>query len=156
TAWVPYALEGGTVVTAHGDDAEQPVRIVSIHRGVITVENAGVRTTTYAVAVGREPPKQLFVRHDRRAGYTARDLPPNTEDRGDPYRVPLPLRPGTKSTLVIEEREPRRRTIQLLDSGQTQLGLYVEGSKLPPAIAQQLATALEQRKKLAALEDDRA
>jgi outer membrane protein OmpA-like peptidoglycan-associated protein len=156
TAWVPYALEGGTVVTAARSDAEHPVRIVSIHRGVITVENAGVRTTTYKVAAGREPPKQLFVRHDRLAGYVATELPPHSEDRGDSYLVPLPLQAGKTSTLVIEEREPRRRTIQLLDQGTTQLGLYVEGSKLPPPVAQKLAAAIELRKALGALEDDRA
>ena len=48
---MPYALEGGTVVTATSDDGERPVRIVSIHRGVITVENAGVH---HRVALDRE------------------------------------------------------------------------------------------------------
>src|SRR5262249_10941422 len=156
TAWVSYALEGGMVVTAATDANEKPVRIVSIHRGVITVENAGIHTTTYAIVAGREPPKLLFVRHDKHAGYTARDLPPNTEDRGDSYLVPVLLEAGKKSALVVEERESRRRTIELLDAGSTQIGLYVEGSKLPPEIAKKLATAIALRKDLGALEEARA
>ena len=156
TAWVPYALEGGTVVTAHADDAEKPIRIVAIHRGVITVENAGVRTTHYTVATGREPPKQLFIRHAKLAGYGVKELPPHTEDRGDSYLLPLPLQAGKQSSLVIEEREPRRRTIELLDAGSTQLGLYIEGSKLPAPIAAKLAVAISLRKDLGALEEARA
>ncbi len=153
TAWVPYALEGGTTVTRTFDASEQPVRISAIHRGTITVEAAGIHVTHYAIAAGREPAKQIYIRHAKTAGFTAKDLPPSTLDQGDAYLVPLPLQPGKTSVLAIEEREPRQRTIQLLDQGATQLGLYVEGSHLPPEIAEQLKTALELRTQIGALED---
>jgi hypothetical protein len=137
-------------VTTTTDDTEQPIRIVSIHRGVLTVENAGVRTTHYTIASGREPPKQIYVRHPKLAGYRVKDLPPGTTDQGTAYLVPLPLQAAKTSVLAIEEREPRRRTIELLDAGATQIGLYVEGSKLSPVVAEKLALAIELRKELAA------
>ena len=40
-----------------------------------------------------------------------------TLDRGDAYLIPLPLQASKASTLTIEERQPRKQTIQLLDSG---------------------------------------
>jgi outer membrane protein OmpA-like peptidoglycan-associated protein len=153
TAWIPYALDGATTVTLERDDSERPVRIVSIQRGVMTVENAGVRVTRYAIATGRDPAKQIYLRHDRATGYTATDLPPGTIDRGDSYLVPLPLQPGKTSTLAIEERQPRRSTLQLLDAGATEVGLYVEGSHLPAPVLEQLRAATALRKDMGMLEE---
>ena len=152
-AWVPYALEGGTVVTTDSDAGEKPVRIVSIHKGVITVEDSASRTTTYAIQAGREPAKQLYIRHAKTNGFLAKDLPPGTQDEGDAWLVPVPLRPATKSTLVVEEREPRHRSLRLLDAGATQLGLYVEGSHLPAGVAEKLAGALAARKDMGTVEE---
>jgi outer membrane protein OmpA-like peptidoglycan-associated protein len=153
TAWIPYAIEGGTTVTTTTDDGEQPQRIVAIHRGVVTVEVSEVRTTHYTIAAGREPAHTLYIRHTKLAGGSAKDLPPGTQDRGGDYLVPLPLAPGKTSALAIEERTPRRRTIQLQDAGATQLGLYVEGSHLPPAVAERLAGAVAARRELGALDE---
>ena len=152
-AWVPYALEGGTTVTTDSDAGEKPVRIVSIHKGVITVEDRASRTTTYAISAGREAAKQMYIRHAKTNGFLAKDLPPGTQDEGDAWLVPVPLRPATKSTLVIEEREPRHRSLRLLDAGATQLGLYVEGSHLPGPLAEKLAGALAARREMGTLEE---
>ncbi|MDB4959282.1 MAG: hypothetical protein JWO36_6851 [Myxococcales bacterium] len=154
TAWVPYALDGGTTVTVTTDDAERAVRIKSIQRGVLTVENVGVRTTRYAIAAGREPARQIYLRYAKLAGYEIKDLPPGTLDQGDAYLIPLPLQAGRSSVLAIEAREPRQRTLQLLDEGATALGLYVEGSKLPPGVAEKLAAAVTMRKELGVLEEE--
>jgi outer membrane protein OmpA-like peptidoglycan-associated protein len=153
TAWIPYALEGGTTVTVETDAAEEPVRIVSIHKGVLTVEDQATRTTRYTIRAGRDAARQLYIRHDKTNGYLAHDLPPGSVDEGDHYLIPLPLRAATESTLAVEEREPRHRTIQLLDAGTTQLGLYVTGSHLPAPVADKLATAIALRKDMGGLED---
>ncbi len=153
TAWIPYALDGATEVTVARDDNERPIRIVAIQRGVLTVENAGVRVTKYSIATGREPAKQIYVRHDKAPGYTTKDLPPGTLDRGDSYLVPLPLQPGKTSVLTVEERQPRRHTLQLLDAGATEIGLYVEGSHLPASVLERLREATALRKEMGSYEE---
>ena len=153
TAWIPYALDGATSVTQTTDESEQPLRIVSIQRGVLTVENAGVRVTHYAIAAGRDPAKQIYLRHDKAAGFTAKDLPPGTIDRGDSYLIPLPLQAAQTSTLAVEEHQARRHTLQILDAGATEIGLYVHGSHLPDAIAEKLGVAIELRKDMGKLEE---
>jgi len=153
TAWVPYALEGGTIVTAETDANERPVKIVSIHRGVLTVEDSATRTTRYTIRAGREAVKQIYLRHAKTDGFLAKDLPPGTQDQGDAYLVPVPLKSATQSSLAVEEREPRHRTIHLLDAGATELGLYVEGSHLPAPIAEKLTAAIALRKDMGAIED---
>jgi outer membrane protein OmpA-like peptidoglycan-associated protein len=154
TAWIPYALDGGTQVTVASDQSERPVRIAAIHRGVATVEAYGVHVTRYTIAAGREPARTLYIRHVKRPHATAKDLPPGTQDRGDDYLVPVPLQAGKTSVLAIEEREPVRRTIELLDANATQLGLYVEGSHLPQQVAERIATAIAARGELGKLEDE--
>lgn len=154
TAWIPYALDGATTVTVARDDSERPIRILSISRGVLTVENAGVRVTKYTIAAGREPAKQMYIRHDKLRGYTTKDLPPGTQDRGDSYLVPLPLQAAKSSVLAIEERQARRHTIQLLDAGVTEIGLYVEGSNLPAPVLERLKEATALRREMGRYEEN--
>jgi outer membrane protein OmpA-like peptidoglycan-associated protein len=153
TAWIPYALDGATSVTVASDENERPIKIVAIQRGVLTVENAGVRITRYSIASGRDPAKQIYLRHAKAYGFTTKDLPPGTQDRGDSYLIPLPLQPGKSSTFAIEERQPRRHTIQILDAGAIEIGLYVEGSNLPAPIADKLKLAVALRKEMGKLEE---
>jgi outer membrane protein OmpA-like peptidoglycan-associated protein len=152
TTWIPYAIDSATTITAVSEIDEQPIRIVSIARGVLTVEDAGVRTTRYRVAAGREPPSRLFVRHDRAAGFAAKSLPPDTVDQGDAYLVPLPLAGGKTSELVVEEREPRKKAIALMDVDTADLVLYVDGGGLPQAVQAKLRTAIALRKDMGAIE----
>ena len=65
------------------DATEKPVRIVSIHTGVLTVEEQRDRArpvTRSAPAASRRT--QIYIRHAKTNGYLANDLPPGTLDRG--------------------------------------------------------------------------
>ncbi len=153
TAWIPYALDSGTTVTVGALAEERPVRLVALHKGVLTVENADVRVTKYAIAAGRQPAKQIYLRHPRAAGYTATDLPAGSVDQGDAYLVPVALTPAKTAELAITERQPRRRTVELLDGHAGELGVYLEGSTLDPALADKLRAAIALRKEMATLEE---
>ena len=153
TAWIPYALDGATSVTSVNDDHEKPIKIVSIQRGVMTVENAGIRTTKYSIAAGRDPAKIIYLRHGKLPGYTSKELPPNTQDRGDSYLIPLPLQAGRTSTLTIEERQPRRQTIQILDAGATEIALYTEATRLPAEVKDKLVQTVALRKEMGKSEE---
>ncbi len=153
TAWIPYALDGGTQIIVTTNDDEKPVRITAIHHGLLTVENAGVRITRYEIAAGHEAASKLYIRHAKARGFTPKELPPGTQDQGAAYLVPVPLVAGKSSVLAIEEREPRRRSVTLIDARSSELGVYVEGSHLPAEIAERLATAMALRKQSAELEE---
>ena len=153
TAWIPYALDGGTRVAVTRADAERPIRLVAMQRGVMTVENAGVKTTTYAIAAGKDPPRTIYLRHAKSTGYLAKDLPPKTQDQGDAYLVPVPLASGKTATLAIEEREARRRSVAILDAGATELTIYLSGANLPKELADKVADAIALRKDMGSIED---
>ncbi len=154
TAWIPYALDSGTQVTLASQSVEKPVRLVAVHRGVLTVENAGVKTTTYTIAAGRQPARRIYLRHAKTQGYTVKDLPPGTIDQGDTYLLPVSLTPAKTSELVVEEREPRRRQFELIESRSADLSVYIEGSNLPPGIADKVRDAVRLRKEMGAIEDE--
>lgn len=120
----------------------------------MVVETASIRTTRYTVAVGRQPPKQIYFRHRKAPGYTLRDLPGGTLDQGTSVLIPLPISAGKQSVLSVEEREPRRRTFQLLDA-RSELTAYLEGTPdLPTGVADKLRAAIVLRKEMTALEDE--
>jgi hypothetical protein len=101
--------------------------------------------------------KTLTVIDRRGAGVatveTVKELPAGTIDQGDTYLLPVSLTPAKASELVIEEREPRRRTLELLDSPAVELGVYVEGSSLPPGVGDKIKDAVRLRKEMAAVEE---
>lgn len=148
TAFVPYALDSSTKVTQSSDDGRQPVRLVSLAQGSAVVEDMAIRSTRYEIAVGPSAPRRLFLRHGRRPGYTATELPPATESNDEAHLLPLPISAGKTSVITVEERKPERRTIALTAEGE-QLTPYLEKTPLPG----ELVLRLRELSKLAAERD---
>lgn len=155
-AFVPYALDGATAVRVTRGDAGRPLRIVAVARGVLTVEDWAIRSTTYEVEAGADAPARLYVRHTRAPGYEPVALPPATESTGDGFLVPLALAPGRTTTFVLEERQPRRRQLTLVDASSRDLAAYVEiaGADLPPEVAAALRVVVDKRTDLARLDGE--
>lgn len=154
TAWIPYALDGGTTVTRTTAADERPVRLVAMNRGVLIVEVSGIATTTYTIAAGRDATRTIYIRHPKTRGFTARDLPPRTIEQPDAYLVPIPLTAAKTSTLVIEERQPRRATIELVRADDATIAAHVEGANLAAPIRERIATVAALRREMATLEDE--
>lgn len=137
TAFVPYALDSSTKVTQNSDETRQPVRLVSLAQGAAVVEDMAIRSTRYEIAVGPSAPRRLFLRHGRRTGYTAGELPPGTESNDDAHLLPLPISAGKTSQITVEERKPERRTVALTAEGE-QLTPYLDKTQLPAELVQRL------------------
>jgi outer membrane protein OmpA-like peptidoglycan-associated protein len=126
SASIPYALDSGTTIAKHTSESERPARILSVVDGVATVEDQQVHLTSYEVQSGARVPARIFLRHPRRPGTVAVGLPPRTELGSEAYLMPIPISASRTSTLRIEERAPRRRSIRLLDDEDaSRLELYL-------------------------------
>jgi outer membrane protein OmpA-like peptidoglycan-associated protein len=132
TTLVPYAVDGATEVHSSVDEKQKPLRIVAISRGMLTVEDIDTVTTRYEASVGDQPPGRLVIHHARRAGHDAKDLPPGTESTLAAYNLPLPVRAGQKSVLSVDETRTVRREVSVADTAGATLGMYMQGSTLPP------------------------
>jgi len=152
TTLVPFAVDGATDVRSSTEHAEKPMRIVSLARGVLTVEDEETWTTRYEAEVGRQPPARLVVRHARRAGFEAKGLPPGTDATPDAYAVPLPVRAGERSVLVVEEKRTTRRTVSVADTAAATLQAYAHGSAFPPDVQKRLHDVFALRSELDARE----
>lgn len=153
TAWIPYALDSGTTVTSQANNDEKPLRLVSLHKGVLTVENADLRVTHYTIAAGRQPAARIYLRHPALPGWKA-DLPAGSIDQGEAYLVPVALTANKTVELAITERTPRRRTIELMESNASDLLVYVDALS-DRQLGDKLKAAIALRKDMAELEQKR-
>jgi outer membrane protein OmpA-like peptidoglycan-associated protein len=156
TALLPYALDETTDVQVQRAPATEPVRILAAARGVLTVEDRAVHRTTYTLDAGPHAPRRIVLEHVRRAGTTPRELPPGAEVREDRVVLEIPLVAGARSTLVIEETTPTRRTITLTADLGVRLTPYLEASGLSGELADRVRAIVERRVSLAEAQEQRA
>ncbi len=154
TAYIPYAVDGGTVVRVEVTGDERPQRLIAVARGVATVENATIRRTTYTIEPGAQAAGRIFLRHEPAAGFTMGELPPGSERGERALLVPVPLVGGRVSKLVIEERQPVERRIAILDREGASLALYIDGANLPPTVLAQVRVIAEARAELGKVEGE--
>jgi len=141
-SFVPFGVDGATTVDVRGADNLVPARIVKIEHGVLTVEDRRVHETTYDVVAAPTAPALLFVHHDVRSGYRVIHLPTGSTEAAHGYLVPFALRTGAKTSLVLEEEQPARRTLEPMKGPAESLDEYINGSpKLPAAVAEKLRRA---------------
>jgi outer membrane protein OmpA-like peptidoglycan-associated protein len=149
TAFVPYALDSGTVVREVNEDTDEPARIVAIARGVATVEDHLVRTTRYELQTGASVPGRMFVRHYASEGFETLDLPPQTVKTPSGYLVPLPVAPTRTSVLEIKERKRVERRLEILDAQEARLTAYMVSGNLPEPLREAMREVVTLRQQLA-------
>jgi outer membrane protein OmpA-like peptidoglycan-associated protein len=156
TALLPYALDETTDVQVSRAPGAEPARILAATRGVLTVEDRRVQRTTYVLDAGPHAPRRIVIEHVRAAGTTPRDLPPGADVREDRIVIELPIAAGARSTLVLEEVSPTRRSITLTADLGVSLTPYLEASGLSAALADRVRAIVERRARLAETQEQRA
>lgn len=154
TALIPYALDASTRVEVEVDEDERPRRILRLARGVISVENTHLVRTRYKIQAGRQAPPRMFLRHERRAGYEPATLPPGTETSAAAALIPLPLQAGSPSELTVDETQPRRRELAVMDVEGPELGRYLAGSSFPPEAEKAVREVVGLRTELGKIDDE--
>ncbi len=147
TSFVPYAIDPSTSVRVTTDDTSEPLRVVSVMRDRVTLEDTAVHRTRFHVEPGAQSPSRVYLRHDHLSGYAPRNLPPESEANRDADLVPLPLTPRRASDVTLEQTRPTRRALSLLDDVSTDLAPYL--AHTPESLRQRLASVLDQRNALA-------
>ncbi len=150
---VPYVVDGSTTVLARTSAERRPNRLVSIARGVVTVEDWQVSQTHYEIRVGRHSPDEILLSHRVQYGYELVDPPPGVEESGATTLIPVPLHPGQDSEVVLEERRATERRVGIVDDLSTVLDAYVHPDDLEPALRDQLTEVLTKRRALGELEE---
>jgi hypothetical protein len=154
--FVPFAIDGRVRLTLSEDTKEEGVTLVKILRGVITVQTKLINRHSYDVDNGSGEETALYVRRERRTGWTLNPTGPLKPDdifeEGGAYytRVKLPKSGRTKVT--VEEQTPVTRTVDIWnDFGRQVIGLFVRNASSDPKLVVQLKEALGLREKVDAL-----
>ena len=156
TTFLPFAIDSSTVIHREEAAASAPLRLVTVARGVATVEDREVHTVRYEIRAGEAPPRRVFVRHERREGYALRGTHAGAQETADGLLVPVDLTARQTATLAIEEERPGRREVTILSPGDTDLRAYLTGSTLPAPFRKAFDEAIALRAELGTLEASEA
>ncbi|WP_437683250.1 OmpA family protein [Sorangium sp. So ce131] len=148
SATIPYAIDSSTEVRATSMTTEVPVRIVSLSRGALRVEDRYRRVTVYDVRPGRDVPETLLLRHARATGFEPQGLPGCTDATPDACLVEKKLAPGVPQKVAVEETRLSQREIPLVEADSERLSLYLKGSSLPAELRARMDRALALRRAL--------
>jgi hypothetical protein len=160
TATVPFALEGGIVVTRNRDprSEETGARIAKIENGELTVERDAVTRTTYKMQNGADEAAVVRVRHDRAPGTRLFGPPAGTEDRlgsGDAL-VPISVPAHAAADLVVDERAPGRKPCDWMSAlADEAVRAYLADPHADPAVAKALSAAWNIREQYQRLANER-
>ncbi|WP_437566865.1 OmpA family protein [Sorangium sp. So ce542] len=154
SATIPYAIDSSTEVRATSMTTDVPVRLVSVSRGALRVEDRYRRVTVYEVRPGRDVPETLLIRHARATGFEPLGLPGCTDATPDACLVAKKLAPGAPQKVVVEETRLSQREIPLVQADSDRLSMYLKGSSLPAELRARLDRALALRRALDAANDE--
>lgn len=143
---IPYAVDTATTVRQTAVSIEEPVRIVSLARGMLRVTDRRRYVTSYEITPGHNVPNHIVVRHPRIVGYEPFNLPPETETTPEAYFIRLPIQPQKTVRIDIEEAMPLVRQWVLLTTDGERLALYVRGSTLPAELQKKMDRIVTLRK----------
>ncbi len=152
TSTIPFAVDPSILVTSARESRREGARLVTIRKGVMTVESFDRIKTTYTVKGGTEAPYRLYVRHAKAGGrYTLKETPKGMEDLGDAYLLPIDVIDKNKETrFVAVEQTPVTRSLTIWDYDAFRaVELYLkEVSDLPPKARERLEQLLEKRRRM--------
>jgi len=149
--FVPYAVDGRVRLTLSEETKEEGVTLVKIVRGVITVQTKMVTRYAYDVDNASDETATLYVRRERRTGWTLTKKDQVLEE-GGAYYLPIKLPKTGRTKVVVEEQSPLLRSVDIWnDFGRQVIGLYLSSSTADPTVAAGLKEALKLREKADAL-----
>ena len=129
-----YALDQKSIV----DREMRDVRTIAkgrIANGVLEVEYAAERVTTYRLKAPAKEPRRLMLEHPRAAGWTLeRPSPEQAELTDASYRIARELRAGEHATLDVVLSRPTFQKIALIDIKSPQLAAFASNDQLDPKL----------------------
>ncbi len=151
--FMPYAQDGRVRVDLSEEQRQEGVSLVRAVHGVLTIQTKQVTRFTYDVENNSEKETTLYVRRERRPGWTLLDKS-KTFEEGGAYYLPIRLAEKGHTKVKIEEETPVQQTVEIWnDMGRTVLDLYLSSTTVDPKVAAALKEALALRDQAGRLDD---
>jgi len=154
--FVPYALDTRVSVEASNASGEESVVLAKIVKGIFTVESYMYRETKYRIENRTEHGATMYLRHRKTAGWDLKDRPDGTKEEGGIYLVPVKMGASGPTEIVLKERTPYVRTIEIFDSMVPDLlRAYIKKGDADPVVAKKLDELLAARARLGTIDEER-
>jgi hypothetical protein len=150
--FVPYAVEGRTIVHLSSHTADEGVKLVKIVNGYITVSTKNVTHFKYKVLNRTGEPLTLYVTRRRRSGWKVIQ-PQNVIMEKKTYYAPIPLKARGTTKFTVKEATPVKRRYTIFSSrARKAIELFLSGSEVSSALKKQLKGVLSLWEKIADLQ----
>ncbi len=157
TALIPYALDTSASLAREDRYSARPLRVLSVRAGEARVEDEALQQTIYMLQPGSEGtgrPARVFLRHPKRIGFDALDLPSESEQTADAYLIPQALKPDGPTQIVVRERrvDGVTRSLRGVPQEQSLLCPYIDGTTAAPAVLARLRDICQQQQAILSAE----
>jgi hypothetical protein len=154
TAFVPYALDRSIVAETKRSTREEIERLLTIERGIVNTETQRIRSKHLVLSNRGKRDAEVYVRHAVTPGYELMRGKYRPEKLAGAYLFPVKVPAGEAVELVIEEKTPILKTVDIRTRGGVgSIELYLRSASLDPALAEQLKALIESHKKSAEVEE---
>ena len=162
TVVVPYALDSSARMQIEHRSSARPLRLVSLRGGEARVQEEALHETIYALqhesggSGDASPPARVFIRHPRRSGFEAIDLPMDSETSGDAYIIPQALGGGGNTQVTVRERrlDTWSRSLRGPHNEANLLCPYLDGTTAPQTMRTKLALVCEGQRAILTAEQE--
>ena len=146
---ISYAVDLGTRITTQFDSEQDYVREVHVNRGMLTARSAVQEKKTYTIRNVDAKPKTLMIEHAQRPTYKLMNLKP-TETTSNSYRFEVKLAPNATEKFPVSEERVYDNTFAVSSLSPDNLQVYFQNKAIPEAARRQLGKILDQKKQIAA------
>ena len=150
-----YAADLGVRIARIAASDPQRVTHVRIDHGVMIQTSELREETTYTIRDDDTTPRTVLIEHPLRNGWVVSgDTPKPDETTASAYRFKMPIAAKGMASFVVRESKALSTNYQVSDCEEDQLKLFVQQKSITPEIEAALRKIIEQKKKVAALEDE--
>lgn len=146
-----YAVDLGCEVEYRAPRMREERIGVKVIRGVFEFTHRQLMTTNYTIKNRSAHERSIVVEHLQHPSWKLTSPEHPAERTQDLYRFELKVPAGETKELIVVEEEPRKEEKGILESNQNDILVLVKGSIASPKVKEALASALNQRTKLAEL-----
>ncbi len=152
---VSYASDLGVRVDSNSQSASEPVTSVRIGHGMMVQTRETRQETTYTVKDDDTTPRTVVIEHPLRTGWALeKDGPQPEETTSTAYRFIVDVGPKETQTLDLHEVRPISTSYALTNMNGDLLAVFVRQKSITPEIQEALEKVIDQKNKVAALQDE--
>ena len=143
-----YALDLKTEVESKSQGGSQELVTVAVKKGTLWVTRRIIEDRTFQIKNRDQKPRAVLVEHPYRADWKLLEPKEPAERTRDLYRFAVPVDAGQTALLRVKESLPVQESVQLVDSGLNQIGLYLQAKEVSQNVKEALQKVVNLRNKL--------